>query len=106
MPSGDFRAVFLPYCIQKLDDGRFVVLNRDYKPLGFKTREHIVYEDYPICVNMPGLTSRVAEKLSWKESPETKEIFLYNDGSVPTRSAGDMNRYLDRLARLAKLKIR
>lgn len=44
----DFSAVFLPYCLQKQSDGQYVVLNRQYKKLGFKTLEHIDYEEYPI----------------------------------------------------------
>ncbi len=54
MPSHDFRCVHLPYCIKRLPDGRHVVLNRDYKPLGFKTREHVEYESYPIAVKLKG----------------------------------------------------
>lgn len=48
MPLNDFRSVHLPYCIKKLPSGAYVVLNREYKPLGFKTREHVDYEAYPI----------------------------------------------------------
>ena len=37
MPLGDFRSVFMPYCLRKQKDGRYVVLNREYKPVGFFT---------------------------------------------------------------------
>jgi len=46
MPIDNPRAIFLPYCIQRLEDGRYVVLNRNYKPLGFRTTEFLRYEDY------------------------------------------------------------
>jgi hypothetical protein len=36
MSHSDFRAMFFPYCLQKQKDGRYVVLNREYKPVGFK----------------------------------------------------------------------
>ncbi|MGA7124400.1 MAG: hypothetical protein WBY94_30135 [Polyangiaceae bacterium] len=105
MPSHEFRAVHLPYCLQRLDDGRYVVLNRDYKPLGFRTREHITYENYPIAVKLAGLTKKLAAKLSCEGSDELAKIFLYNDSTVPTKDAKSMTAYLGRLAVLAKLKI-
>ena len=50
MPKGDFRSVHLPYCIKRLPNGNHVVLNRDYKNLGFRTSAHLEYEAYPIGV--------------------------------------------------------
>jgi hypothetical protein len=38
IPLGDVRSVHLAYCIKKQDDGTYVVLNREYKPLGLKTK--------------------------------------------------------------------
>ncbi len=37
----DVRKIHLPYYLQKLDDGRFVILNRIYKPLGFQSRNEV-----------------------------------------------------------------
>ena len=39
--STDFRAVYFPYCIEKQADGTWVVLNRQYKPVGFNTSDFI-----------------------------------------------------------------
>jgi hypothetical protein len=105
MALSDIRSVHLPYCIKQQDDGTYVILNREYKPLGFNTRENIKYSAYPICVRLKGLTAKAAAKLSYKNSPDTKEIFLYNDGCIPTASAAHMKAYLARLAHLAKFKI-
>jgi len=104
MPSLDFRSVHLPYCIKKLPDGNHVVLNRDYKPIGFRTTVKLNYEAYPIGVKFRRLTAKTVTKLSWNGSPDTKAIFLYNDGSIPTTSAKNMQAYLGRLAILSKLK--
>jgi len=101
----DFRSVFLPYCIKKLADGRYVVLNRKYKPLGFSTSEKLDYESYPITVKMRGLKAKTAVKLSWKGDDNTDEIFLYNDGCVPTQSAKFMSAYLERLKILLAMKV-
>jgi hypothetical protein len=106
MALNDFRAVFLPYCLDKQSDGRYVVLNREYKPIGFKTRENIKYEDYPICVELKGIGPVTAAKLSFEGDPNTDRIYLYNDGCVPTQSAEHMKNYLERLKILAKLKVK
>jgi hypothetical protein len=105
MALNDFRSVFLPYCLEKQPDGRYVVLNREYKPIGFKTREHIEYEEYPICVELKGIGEVTAAKVSYNSDSNTDMIFLYNDGCVPTESAEHMKNYLNRLAILAKLKV-
>ncbi|TAE59412.1 MAG: hypothetical protein EAZ76_05520 [Nostocales cyanobacterium] len=103
--SLEFRAIFFPYCLQKQSDGRYVVLNRRYKPLGFNTLEHIEYEKYPICVKLKGLGSKTAAKLSWNGDSNTDIIYLYNDGCIPTNSSQDMKNYLKRLEILAKLQV-
>lgn len=105
MPSNNVRSVHLPYCVKKLEDGRYVVLNRDYKPLGFRTKEHVDYAAYPIAFKARGLTKTVAAKISWESSEDLDNIFLYNDGCVPTTSAANMTAYLERLHALAKVEI-
>jgi hypothetical protein len=105
MPLNEFRAVHLPYCLKRLPDGRYVALNRRYKPLGFNTLAQVEYEKYPIAVKFKGLTRKVASKLSHKGSEELEDIFLYDDSCVPTRSAQKMQAYLRRLAILAKLRL-
>jgi hypothetical protein len=105
MPLGDVRSVVLPYVLQRQSDGRYIVLNREYKPVGFWTRANIVYEDHPVLLKLPGLKVAVAKKLSWNADSNVEEIFLYSDSCVPTSSTANMNAYLERLARLAKLKV-
>lgn len=106
MPLSDFRSVFMPYCLRKQKDGRYVVLNREYKPVGFFTREFVKYEEHPVAVHLEGIGTATATKLSWEGSENADEIFLYNDGSVPTASASNMKAYLAKLQILAKLKIK
>jgi len=59
MPSHETRVVHLPYCIEKLKDGRYVVLNRNCKPLRFTSASRVAYEDYPISVKLKGLTKNL-----------------------------------------------
>ena len=101
----DVRAAFLPYCLDKQPDGRYALLNREYKPVGFFTRDWINYADYPVLVTLKGLGPKTIERLSYKGSSDPERIYLYNDESVPTRSEQNMKEYLKRLSILAKLKV-
>lgn len=105
MPLNDFRSVFMPYCLKKQTDGRYAVLNREYKPVGFYTREEIIYESFPVLVKFKRLTTTQAKKISFNGDPNTSKIFLYNDSCVPTHSASHMKAYLGRLENLARLRI-
>ncbi|SFM56396.1 hypothetical protein [Nitrosomonas communis] len=106
MSRKDFRAVYLPYCIDRMKDGKYVVLNRTYKPLGFITSDILEYQAYPISAEIQGITPTVAAKLSWKGDSNVERIYLYNDGCIPTESDANMDAYLDRLKILAKLKLK
>lgn len=104
MPLNDFRSVHMPYCLKKQPDGTYVVLNREYKPLGFNTHKHVEYENYPIKAKIK-ITAATAKKLSCHGDTDISSIFLYDDGCIPTSNAANMNNYLDRLKALAKLKV-
>lgn len=101
----DIRQQFLPYCLQRRPDGRYAILNRRYKPIGFNTTDWITYEDLPILVKFKRLTEQTIVKLSCTGDTDPERIFLYDDGCIPTRDADDMRAYLDRLAILAKLQV-
>ena len=76
MPLKDFRSVYLPYCIKKQEDGSFIVLNRNYKPLGFNSLDNVIYEDYPISSKIKGLTTVSIKKLAWNGVMKNNFIFL------------------------------
>jgi hypothetical protein len=105
MALGDFRAVFLPYCLQKQEDGRYAVLNREYKPVGFYTKDWVKYEEHPVLVKLKGLTKAKSAKLSDKGETNLDEIFLYNDATNPVRSKANMRSYLTKLEILAGLAV-
>jgi len=81
-----------PYCLKRSACGRYVLFNRDYKPLGLEAQD------------LPGLTPRVAAELSDRGSDSVNEIYLYNDGCNPAMSATHMRAYEKRLAMLAKVQ--
>jgi hypothetical protein len=91
------------YCIKRLENGDYIFLNRHYKPLGFHTSDWINYDDPRLWVSLKGLTAKKAAKISYKNEENLDNIYLYNDGCVPTRSAENMKNYLSRLDALMKL---
>ncbi|TYT25308.1 hypothetical protein FZO89_02945 [Luteimonas viscosa] len=99
----EFRRVFLPYCIERVEDHGHVVLNRLYKPLGMRTEEHVDY--VPHAVRLIGLTPGKAAQLSHAHSDSTDRIHLYADASAPTRSPEDWDAYQRKLGLLATLEI-
>jgi hypothetical protein len=103
MPT--FRELYLPYCLDRQEDGRYAVLNRRYKPVGTTTdrRNWVDYGD-PHLVKLSGLTPAACRALSFNGSEDTSRIYLYNDGCVPTDSAEAWEAYCRRLQRLAQLK--
>lgn len=104
MKIKNVRAVYFPYCIEKQKDGSWVVLNRDYNPVGFNTSERITYEDYPVSMKIKGLGPGTLRKLSWNDEEPGDKVYLYNDSCTPTRSEKAMFSYFEKLKILLKLK--
>jgi len=88
MPS--FRQIFLPYALMNLGDGRFLPLNRNYKPLGAEIR-------------IKGLTAARAEKIGLIDGKNF--YYLYDDGTNPQSSTANWRRYEAILERVMKLEI-
>jgi hypothetical protein len=99
----EFRRVFLPYCIERVEGHGHVVLNRLHKPLGMRTGEHVDYAPY--AVKLVGLTPAKAEQLSHARSQDTDRIHLYSDATAPTRSPADWDAYQRRLQLRATLEL-
>lgn len=103
--SDTFRWMFLPYCLQRQEDGSYVVSNRRYKPVGITRMDHVDYAEYPVRVRFKRLTAATAKALSWSGSEDLEKIFLYNDGTIPTSSEENWRAYSKRLQRLANLQV-
>lgn len=103
--SHEFRSIYLPYCLQKQEDGRFIVLNRNYKPIGFNSLDHFDYNAYPISGKIKELNASAIKKLAWNGILDKGFIFLYNDALIPTRSKENMDQYLERLKILASYQV-
>lgn len=103
MDQQELRRIFLPYCVQKLEDGRYIILNRKYKPLGISDSAWVVYEEHPSAVTIKGLTAAKAKKISHKASDDRDTIHLYGDGCIPTQEKAHWVAYSERLRLLAEL---
>jgi hypothetical protein len=99
-----FGYISLPYVLQRQEDGSYLVLNRKYKPIGFLTDEWVHYENYPIAHHFVRMDEEVFEKLAIPGS-RYGDIYLYNDGSIPTIGKKNMKAYLEKLASLMKLDV-
>lgn len=110
MALGDFRAVCLPYCLKKQDDGTWLVLNREYSPLSFNTHSNdFLKQDLPIYLKIKDLTAKKIEKiLQLGEGAalqnDGRDLFLYNDGTNPFRKE-HRKVYFKRLEILMELSI-
>ena len=102
----EFRWQFLIYCLNRLPDGSYIALNRDYKPLGFPRQPFVEYETAPGRFKFKrALSQDQIAALSYKGDTSAERIYLYNDGCVPTRSASAWRDYSARLERLAGYRI-
>lgn len=104
--ASEFRQVFLPYCLQRQEDGTYVVLNRRYKPVGITRTDWVDYAEYPVRVKFKrALSAAQVAFLDCKGRTDADCIYLYNDGCIPTENAAAWSAYSDRLQRLAAYQV-
>lgn len=82
--------IYSPYCIRKLKSGRFVLLNRYYKPLGITGEERLDYEQFSILLRMRAKTAKAlssdGEGLKACDDDDSERIlWLYDDANDPFR---------------------
>jgi hypothetical protein len=115
MPKDNIASFFLPYCLREVEDGRWLLLNRHYKPVGFMTKGFVDYENPPVPVSVKfkrPLSAATIKALSVDGASQPRDpdnsgcdapfIFLYHDGCPPHREPAA---YLSRLKRLMKLRV-
>ena len=112
MEAGALGMLF-PYGMQLQKDRSWVLFNRSYKPVGMGPGTGqdawIVYEDWPVGVRLSDLDRRTMADLSctgvYDEEWEIpgQSVHFWEELSVPTRSARNMDAYLSKLRTLAVL---
>lgn len=94
------RRVLLPYCLMRLQDGRYVATNRQYKPIGSIDTSWADYERLPETAKLT-IPAKLIPLLNYRARTDDDRIYLYGDESVPTKSAANWAAYAERLRLLA-----
>lgn len=94
--SDEMRRNF-PYAIKIVEENVYILLNRDYKPVGMATRDWAKYEDFPLKHMM------LSEEDVRSVLPADRRMGLYDDGCTPWRSRRNALIYLDRLKQLHEI---
>ena len=92
-----YRRTNLPYLLQRLADGIWVELNRDYKPLTVPRGDWIDYELYPFRRKVAAIAPELRKELDIIEDGSGYKLYLYHDGCIPTYSKKFMAAYERRL---------
>lgn len=104
--SSELWKVMLPYCLERLEDGRYILLNRNYKPVGYFGNEAWVrYEDFPGHCYRIKLPKKTIEALSHNGDSSSDNIYLYDDACPPLSSKESFTAYSRRLELLANRKV-
>ena len=118
----DFFRTNLPYGIARNENGAWMAFNREYLPLGYndlslKGSPGTSYLDLPVYSKYKRISDKTLIELAddessiqRNESGEITTIFLYHDGTNPMNQSRESsllwNKYMDKLKRLSRLKIK
>ncbi|CAD1798285.1 hypothetical protein LN565_15330 [Xanthomonas euvesicatoria pv. euvesicatoria] len=102
MPIGTVAHSHLPYCLQKTKDGKWLALNRNYKPLGTVGKdEWFDYDSHPSRQSIPAATisalKRRASSIIEDKPDDPGLFFFYDDRTMPTDGAANWKRYCETL---------
>lgn len=102
--------IWMPYVVKKMNDdaGGWIVLNRDYRLLGFNYRQDCRYEYVPRDQRIIRLTHQHQKKLAHTGLDGTglridEEVYLYFDAEHPLRTQKAWDLYSNRLLVLSGL---
>jgi hypothetical protein len=94
-----FYKIFFPYAFQKLDDGKYVVINREYQPLGYWP------ERFGEPTNKRGQSFYLCGDLDEDLISQKNKtfIYLYDDSTNPMVSVKTLEAYLEKIGELSYL---
>jgi hypothetical protein len=97
--------ISLPYCIVKLESGKWTFLNRKYKPVGINTNQNIDYSNKDYCFSFKRDPIKTITENSLKIEDKDTSIyyFLYDDHSIPYSSKKSTLAYFEKLERIMEL---
>ena len=92
----------LPYCIMHIDNDRYIILNRNYKPLGQTSFDYVDYKKHPSVIHIK-ITEKQAKKLSYDGLIKSDCIYFYDNSDTVLRNPQAFNDYVARLKLLATM---
>ena len=92
--------IYMPYCLEKIAEGQYVLLNWHHHPIGWPLEHGLPHDEYPITYEFDELTPAVAASISVNGATNRDRIYLYNSSCLPWSEDKHMVRYRKRLARL------
>jgi len=108
----------MPYCIQRLDKYEYVILNREYRPIGFNEwfeNNKESFNKYPVVKKYKGMNTvlkyisghnlELTLNLDIKINKITK-LWLYDDKNHPLKSNDNMMKYAKILEKLGKVQLK
>ena len=102
-----------PYCVKEMSDGRLVILNRLYKPIGTYTFKSVDYASQAVRLR---LTDEMVAKVSidgkgwgtavnhseWDSEERSRAFYIYDDSCDPYMRSSSASQRKDGLARVAR----
>ena len=80
----ELQQVFLPYCIKPLGNNRFVILNRDYKPVGYPKGSWLPEAEYQALLEKSVFSIPNSQSLYrfHNGTPRSDGMIYLHDGSL------------------------
>jgi len=97
----------LPYCLKKLNNGYWIFLNREYKPIGYASYDWIDYLKHPSAFKFRRDPTEKLKKIckTINEDKKNEEIsfYFYDDSCKPYSSTKATQSYFERLKKIYNL---
>lgn len=97
----------MPYCVKPLGNNRYVILNRDYRPLGLSHGPSLPEAEYQELLEkyeVRIIETELLQSLHWDDCQRSDGwIFLYKDENSPKTSKKNKRAYLKKCGILERL---
>lgn len=87
----------MPYILEKTSSGKWLILNRDYKPWGLAIDYSHTVDYSQFEIELDGVTEGRLRKMSFDGTVGSRDIAFYNDGCPPWGNQQCYKDYMDRL---------
>lgn len=101
-----FIRIYYPYCIQKIYGDKFIVLNREYKPLGFFPDYHWDASTTEHSIKMNKKTIDRLKKISVNYDSKRGIYYLYKSAGKLLKETDKMDEYLNKLKSISAIHVR